>query len=372
MGRMLAMVTDGFGGHGGIARYNCDFLSALAAGNWQITVVPRYAPEPEVPPAGIDQRPARAGRMSYARTVCLEALWTRPRIVFCGHLFMAPLGVIAAKLAGAQLIIQTHGIEAWQRPGKLVRASSAAAALILSVSRYTRAQVLTWADVAPERVVVLPNTFGAGFAPGPSPDRGRWGVAGRSVLLTVGRMDAREGYKGHEKVICAMPALLAAGHDVVYLVVGEGDDRQRLERIAARCGMDERVRFVGAVSRDALIELYRLADLFVMPSGGEGFGIAYVEAMACGTPALGLGFGGARDALGDGGLGIMVEPDEDLAARIGAALTSPGLRGAALAAAVESRFGPTRFAARACHLLERVEAARRGPVSGGTEGHCGR
>ena len=130
------------------------------------------------------------------------------------------------------------------------------------------------------------------------------------MLLTVGRMDAREGYKGHDRVIAALPQLLAAGHDIVYVVVGEGDDRARLQNLADERGVAERVRFVGVLGQDVLVDAYRMADLFVMPSSGEGFGIAFLEAMACGTPALGLAAGGAVDALADGEFGTMASEAE--------------------------------------------------------------
>jgi phosphatidylinositol alpha-1,6-mannosyltransferase len=372
MTRLLALVTDGFGGRGGIARYNCDFLSALAGAGWQITVVARYAPDPQTPPPGITQYPSRAGRLSYALRVCFDVLRQRPQVVFCGHLFMAPLGFVAARLAGARLVIQTHGIEAWQRPGALIGASCARAHLILSVSRYTRARVLSWARLAPERVRVLPDTFDASFAPAAADPQKNADLDGKKVLLTVGRLDRREAYKGHDRVIAALPTLIAHGTDVHYLVAGEGDDRPRLEALAFHHGVAERVRFVGAVSKETLIELYRRADLFVMPSTGEGFGIAFIEAMACGTPALGLSVGGACDALGDGELGIMVAPDEDLAARIAAQLRAPGLTGAPLSAAVGARFGPDQFAAQARLLLERLAAEDGHRAMGKIEGHGGR
>ena len=104
---------------------------------------------------------------------------------------------------------------------------------MLSVSRHTRAAVLAWADMPPERVVVVPNTVGDRFTPGDgSALRAAWGLAGNRVLLTVGRLDARERYKGHDRVIAAMPELVARGHDIAYVVIGDGDDRSRLTEVA--------------------------------------------------------------------------------------------------------------------------------------------
>jgi phosphatidylinositol alpha-1,6-mannosyltransferase len=175
------------------------------------------------------------------------------------------------------------------------------------------------------------------------------------VLLTVGRIDSRERYKGHDRVIAAIPQLVAAGHDVVYLVVGEGDDRRRLEHRACEGGVADRVWFLGGVELPRLIEIYRAADLFVMPSTGEGFGIVFLEAMASGTPVLGLDIAGARDALAEGELGATVT-DSRLAAALARALEHPKPISSGLAAAVCARFGSQNFTAGVRAAIARVLA----------------
>ncbi|MGE0257745.1 MAG: glycosyltransferase family 4 protein [Alphaproteobacteria bacterium] len=353
----LALVTDAFGGTGGIAQYNRDFLAVLAASPRfaALAVAPRHAGEPVETPERITQTRPRGGRLRYVLRVAGAALRQRPDIVFCGHLHLAPLAAAVARLARARLILQTHGIEVWPAPSRWRRRAAEAADLVLSVSRHTRAAVLAWADIAPERAVVVPNTVGDGFAPGDgSALRKAWGLAGKRVLLTVGRLDARERYKGQDRVIEAIPELVARGHDIAYVVIGDGDDRSRLIETAARFGVAGRVRFVGYASREKLVEAYRMADLFVMPSEGEGFGIAFLEAMACGTPALGLAAGGARDALGDGELGTALGRDDDLAAAIDRLLTGPRPDPDALAGGVRARFGREAFASRVLLAVERV------------------
>lgn len=248
--------------------------------------------------------------------------------------------------------MQAHGIETWTCPSGLRRAAVERSDLVLSVSRYTRACVLGWAAIEPERLVVLPNTVGEGFTPGNT----RAWPAGKQVLLTVGRLDERERYKGHDRVISAIPHLVAGGHDVAYLIVGEGTDRARLEKLADKLGVADRVRFLGAVGLQALIDAYRMADLFVMPSTGEGFGIAFLEAMACGAPALGLGLAGAIDALGDGELGAAVA-ERDLITALSKLLRSPRPDPAALASAVRRRFGRDQFTLHARAVLRRLMEA---------------
>src|SRR5512146_2520464 len=205
MTKYLALVTDAFGGRGGIAQYNRDFLAALALAESKVVVLPRHAPDAQKPPSGIEQRPARFGRLSYSCAVLAETLRMKPNIIFCGHIYMAPLGWIAARLAGAKLVVQTHGIDAWPRPSRLARWACEQASTILSVSRYTRARVLDWAAIPPERLVVVPDTVDECYTPGNGAAlRREWRLEGRKVLLTVGRMRATEQYKGHDRVIEAL------------------------------------------------------------------------------------------------------------------------------------------------------------------------
>jgi phosphatidylinositol alpha-1,6-mannosyltransferase len=353
---MIAIVTDAFGGRGGIAQYNRDFLGALAeAGIFSsIKVLPRQTPDFPAPPKTIEQMPPRLGRIAYTVAALRAALFRPVDLVFCGHLFMAPLAALIARLKGAKLIVQTHGIEAWPRPSRLQRAALESADLLLCVSRYTRAAVLSWAAIAPDRVLVLPNTFKETFTPGDGwTTRAALGIENKRVLLTVGRMDAGQQYKGQDRVISAVPYIVAQGYDLVYVIVGEGDDRARLEALARKLGISERVHFFGAVELQALTELYRMADLFVMPSMGEGFGIAFLEAMVSGTPAIGLDLGGARDALADGQLGTIVS-EVDLPAAISRLLAAPKPDPIALAAATHARFGRENFAAGVRNALNRL------------------
>jgi phosphatidylinositol alpha-1,6-mannosyltransferase len=202
--------------------------------------------------------------------------------------------------------------------------------------------------------VLLPNTVDEAFTPGDgSALREAWGLQGKRVLLTVARMDSRERYKGHERVIAAIPQLVGKGHDVIYVVLGEGDDQPRLVVVANKSGVGDRVWFMGAVGRQTIIDAYRAADLFLMPSTGEGFGIAFLEAMASGTPAIGLAVAGARDALADGELGIAVTEDE-LPAAIERALSAARPDPEVLACATRARFGHKPFAASVRMMMNRL------------------
>lgn len=351
---VLALVTDAFGGHGGIAQYNRDLLSAWSQVA-KVTVLPRGGTTEGVPSdARLRQAPPVRNRVGYTLAALRLALSIRPQVVFCGHLYMAPLAWAAARLSGAKLIVQAHGIDAWASPGTWRRKAVERADLVLSVSRYTRSRLLSWAALSPQRVKVLPNTVDGRFAPGDRmAARNRFGLRSETVVLSVGRLDARERYKGQDRVIAALPRLRDRHPGLVYCIAGEGDDRARLEGLAREAGVSACVRFLGGVPDADLPDLYRAADLFALPSMGEGFGIVFLEAMACGTPALGLAEAGAVDALADGMLGHACA-EADLASALLAALGDAARDEAArndLSRRVHRLFGATPFRAHANELL---------------------
>jgi phosphatidylinositol alpha-1,6-mannosyltransferase len=311
--RILALLTDGYGARGGIARYNQDLFDSLAGDGVQVFIVPRAGDVTGIDlPRGIRQAPAALGRLRYAARAFRSAWRCGPfDAIFCGHLYMAVLAWALARLLGTRLWLQAHGTDAFETPGRLTRRVVESADLVTVVSRATRDAVLGWADLSPERVRVLPDTVRDMFAPGlPNPAlRARLGFGPGPVLLTVGRLAAGERYKGHESVFGVLAALRVRFPTLVHVVAGEGDDRARLEaRAAELAGDPAAVRFVGFVPEDDLPDLYRSADLYVMPSSREGFGIVYLEAAACGLRVVGGIGGGSADAIPDERVGVLVDP----------------------------------------------------------------
>lgn len=358
--RVLALVTDAWGAGGGIAQFNRDWVDAACAAGATVDVLAfgEAQADASAMPAGARLLGARLGRGAFAWRA-RRAAASRPDLVFCGHLHLAPVAALAAQRARCPWWLQLHGIEAWPRPGRLRRAAAARADLLVAVSRCTRQRALAWWDGDPWRARVLPNTVEPMFKPGPRDAAlaARLGIDGAPVLLTVGRLAAGEAYKGHDRILRALPALLARQPTLQYVVAGDGDDRPRLEALARELGVADCVRFVGAVPRADLPALYRLADAFAMPSTGEGFGIAFLEAMASGVPALGLAGDGSVDALGDGDLGLVVS-ENALADGLVRLMAGEAPRGAVLADAVRARFGRAAHAARVRVLLhEALQAA---------------
>jgi phosphatidyl-myo-inositol dimannoside synthase len=325
---------DTFGGTGGIAQYHRDLFKALAeiAGTKHIVVLPRLGDASGAPPpAGVQQLKARSSRLSYVLAALAAAATRGPfDYVYCGHLHLSPLAALLARFLRVPLWLQLHGWEAWEKAGLSVRRAAERADLITSVSRCTRVRFLSATAIDPLRVRVLPPAIGDRFSPGAKPGHlvDRYGLRGKTVLLTVGRMNPEERRKGHDKVIEALPEILLAHPNAVYLIVGDGEDRKRLEFLARSVGVQSSVVFAGYAAQDDLPQMYRLADLYVMPSTQEGFGICFLEAAASGVQAIGGHADGSADALADGAIGSLIDPADRsaLVAAITAGLAGDGVR----------------------------------------------
>jgi glycosyltransferase involved in cell wall biosynthesis len=126
--------------------------------------------------------------------------------------------------------------------------------------------------------------------------------------MTFGRMAADERYKGFDEIIELLPRLRKTRPDLVYLAAGDGNDRPRLEAKAREVGVGDMVVFTGAVPEAEKADLYRLADAYVMPSSGEGFGFVVLEALACGIPVVASTADGTREAVCGGELGLLADP----------------------------------------------------------------
>lgn len=141
--------------------------------------------------------------------------------------------------------------------------------------------------------------------------RAELSLTDKAVIVSVGRLVHR---KGQDKLVAALPQILAAIPNAHLLLVGQGPHREQLESIAAKCGVTDSITFAGRVPYERLPEYIRVGDIFAMPSRDrlfglevEGLGIVYLEASACGLPVVVGNSGGAPDALVPNITGILVD-----------------------------------------------------------------
>jgi len=202
--------------------------------------------------------------------------------------------------------------------------------MVLAPSRATADYLVSLQGVKPERVRVLPwgldpdfETKFFGIADARLPE----GFPEGRVILTVGRWLATERYKGMDTLIQAIPRLLLRWPDIQLVMVGAGDDREWLVNLTRDSGVQKHVHFLSGISYGELSACYAVAEIFALPSRGEGFGFVYLEAMARGKPVIGGAHGGAPEVIQDGVTGYLVQHGDtvQLATSIDALLSNPEL-----------------------------------------------
>jgi asparagine synthase (glutamine-hydrolysing) len=213
--------------------------------------------------------------------------------IICGHVAQLPVA-LAAKALHPRLkyYLVAHGIEVWRNFTVAERAALRGAEKIFCVSDYTRRELLKHCRLPEGRAVVLPNALDPFFPIASVPTR-----RGPPVILTVTRLSRADRYKGVDHLIEAMPAIRAAIPDISLRIVGRGDDVPRLQALRSRLGVRSAVEFLGYVDDRRLNTELQVCNLFALPSEREGFGLVFLEAMACGKPCLGARAGGIPEVI---------------------------------------------------------------------------
>jgi len=252
--------------------------------------------------------------------------------IILSHVNLLLIGYIIKLLSPkTKLVLMAHGIEVWQRFTWWKRMALLKCDLIIAVSQFTRQKLIGENGLPENKITVLNNCLDP-FLPAPLANGKpvsllqRYGIqATDKVLLTLTRMAYNEQYKGYEQVIQSVSALMKKANSIKYLLVGKYDatEKARLDALVNQLGVQEHVIFSGFIPDAELAAHYALADLYIMPSQKEGFGIVFIEAMFYGKPVIAGNVDGSVDALQNGQLGILVDPNnqQQITAAIEQALT---------------------------------------------------
>ncbi len=229
-------------------------------------------------------------------------------VTLIGHKNFLPL---APFLGRTRKLLVVHGIEAWRKLNWLESAGVRDISTFLSVSDYTAHTMAATNGLDEQKFVRFPNTLDPFYAAdcNSNSERASLGLPAGPMVLTVSRLDLSEQYKNIDLVVRAMPEVIRQVSGAFYVIVGDGGDRPRLEKIARELDIAEHVFFTGRVSESDLSAYYQTCDLFVLPSLKEGFGIVFLEAMYYGKACIGAPAGGVPEVIVDGQTGFLVETD---------------------------------------------------------------
>lgn len=238
-------------------------------------------------------------------------------MVLLSHINLLPIGFLIKTFSPkTKLVLIAHGIEVWE-PLQGVKASMLKAVdLFLPVSRFTGDKLQAVQNIAPQKIKVLNNCLDPFLKAEVDPAlvaalRKRYGFSESDfILLTVTRLKFSEQYKGYDKVVQALQRLKPSHPDLKYLIVGKWDEaeKKRLDAVIAGAHLQDAVIFAGFAKEEELSAHFKLADAYIMPSTGEGFGIVFIEALFYGLPVIAGNVDGSVDALAGGEFGLLVNP----------------------------------------------------------------
>jgi glycosyltransferase involved in cell wall biosynthesis len=246
----------------------------------------------------------------------------RSDIVLLSHINLLSVGWLIKRVSpSTKVLIFCHGIEIWKELSATKRGMLQRFDEILSVSKYTAAQVNQVQGIPASKCQVLNNCLDP-FLTLPknvvssSSFKKKYGFADEDIILfTLTRLASTERYKGYDKVLDAMKSLQLP--NLKYLIAGScaADEKALILQTIEEHGLSNNVVMAGFVAEEELAAHFKMADIYVMPSSKEGFGIVFIEAMFYGLPVIAGNADGSVDALLNGELGILVDPQSAAAVK---------------------------------------------------------
>jgi phosphatidylinositol alpha-1,6-mannosyltransferase len=258
----------------------------------------------------------------------------KPDLVILSHINLAIVGLFYQLFKpNCRIWVIAHGIEVWRPLTVVQKLCLKYCHKVICVSNFTRQQIIARHHCDPQKCTVLNNAVDP-FMKLPTtfrkPERlikKHWINPQNRIIFTLTRLASTEQYKGHDQVIKVISRLKSKFPDIRYILAGQYDHKEeiRIQKLISEYKVDQEVILTGFIGENELSEYFLLADLFVLPSKKEGFGIVFIEAMACGLPVICGNVDGSVDAIKDGQLGRSVNPEglDELEAAITEYLETP-------------------------------------------------
>lgn len=361
MKRILILLTDLYGAIGGIQTFNITFVRALEElGNkhgWKISVyiLNDSSKEKDISvPREIYYRSFSGSRYGFVLGALTAAF--RTDLLIIGHSHFLGLALLMPRFIKNFRILIVHGIEVWHKLPFFLRLGLNKIHKILAVSRYTMNQMIKFNDCSEKLFSIFPNTLAPEFEKEETKlTRHHLNLPAGPIILSVARLSAFDVKKGVEHAIRAMQFVRNQIPEAVLLIVGDGNDRSRLERLVVDMNLNQTVFFIGQKNAEQLKSYYQACDIFVLPSAKEGFGIVFLEAMASGKPVVAAEEGGIPEVVVHGQTGFLVRyaDVELLANRIISLLQDEALR-KKMGSTGKLRFHDLFEYEKYCNRLERI------------------
>ena len=278
----LIIATDVYGGRGGIATYNKHLINALCQNKdiKSVTVVPRkifYKIE-KIPKKVIFKKIASNSKLNYL-FFFFKFFFKKNNydIIFCCHIHLLPFAWLLSVKYNCPLVLNVYGEEAW-KPTKYKLANFLCTKInfLITIRHYTAKKFVKWSRfrINKNNYFYLPNCV--------EDNKYRlklkntqlvkkYNLKKKKIIISCGRLDVEDKYKGVDEIMEILEDLSKKIKDLIYIVIGDGDDKSRLEEKAKFLKVDHLIIFTGHLSEKKKIDYYRLGSLLAMPGSRKNF-----------------------------------------------------------------------------------------------------
>ena len=239
-------------------------------------------------------------------------------IIIISHINLLVVGWLIKKAnPSAKIILIAHGIEIWGKLNISKKNMLPVCDQIICVSRFTADKIISFHKIANRKISIINNCIDP-FLPlyvqhfYKESLRKKYNIAeDDTVLMTLTRLSVRDRYKGYDRVLEALVILKKNNRKIKYLLAGGYSNSEKIfiDGLIKKHGLADNVILTGYIPENDLTPHFLMADIYVMPSTKEGFGIVFIEAMYYGLPVIAGNQDGSTDALLDGKLGLLIEPN---------------------------------------------------------------
>nr|WP_067060828.1 glycosyltransferase family 4 protein [Mucilaginibacter sp. L294] len=308
---------------GGIQKMTRTLAHALnsicTTNNWNFKLASLYDANSDLMPQYIPKENFE-GFNNKRISFILKTALTRQKqdVIILSHINLALVGLLIKLInPKTKIWLIAHGIEVWRPLSFHKRQLLKRCDKVICVSAFTKAQMYKWHKTDPTKCVVLNNALDPFMKipvtfQKPAYLLDRYGLTDTGpVIFTLTRLASTEHYKGHDRVINTIAGLKRKFPGIKYVLAGkyDHDENDRVKQLISDAGVTDHVILPGFIKEDELSDHFLMADVFVLPSKKEGFGIVFIEALACGLPVICGNADGSIDAIRNGELGTAINAD---------------------------------------------------------------
>ena len=276
----LILLTDGYGGRGGIAQYNRHLIVALSEIKKikQINVLQRkviYKLEKIPKKVKLIKDISNSKFKFFIKIINFLFFKENYDAVFCCHIHLLPFAWVLSKKNRCPLILNIYGEEAWNPTRhKISNFLCSKIDYLCTIRHYTAKKFIGWSKIRISKYFYVPNCIDEKkfqFRGKNGKIIKKYNLKKKKIIISCGRMDIEDKFKGIDEILEILSELSKNNKDLIYLIIGDGDDKKRLEDKAKNLKVSHLVMFLGNLNEKDKIDLFKIGHVMSMPGSRKGF-----------------------------------------------------------------------------------------------------